>query len=152
MKATHFDSLLRSLTTAHSRRSAVQIVSGLVFGSAAGAALRLDAAAKKCGPCREKKRGRCKKKKPNGRPCGECRACQGGKCVFACTDTESCLSGDCCANEKICLGGVCCSGEQICANNVCCLPTGAACDIAEPGSCCNLACGCPQGPPDCACL
>jgi hypothetical protein len=37
-------------------------------------------AAKRCPACRKKKHGHCKRKKPNGTPCGEEKTCQSGTC------------------------------------------------------------------------
>jgi hypothetical protein len=40
-------------------------------------------AKKRCPPCRKKKHGKCKKKRPDGAPCGTGGQCQGGSCVVS---------------------------------------------------------------------
>jgi hypothetical protein len=78
-----FDALTRSLTSAGSRRRALTgLVSG-TLGLILGASVIDEAAAKKkCPPCKKRKDGKCKKKKPEGTACAG-GTCRGGSCVPA---------------------------------------------------------------------
>src|SRR5215217_8689977 len=81
MDGTRADTLARSLTAAGSRRGALAVLSG-ALGLILGASSIDEAEAKKkCPPCRKRKHGTCKRKKPNGTPCPGFGTCQGGKCV-----------------------------------------------------------------------
>jgi hypothetical protein len=86
MDARHFDRLVKSL---HSRRAAFGLAAiGALFGSP----LDDEAQAKrrkKCGPCRRRRRGKCRPK-PDDTPCGDCSLCRNGRCRVLCT-------GDACA-------------------------------------------------------
>ena len=81
MDGTAFDSLARFLVGAASRRGfAARLAAGLLAPALALA--DSDARAKRCGPCRRKNRkGRCKRKRPNGTPCGADKTCQQGACA-----------------------------------------------------------------------
>ena len=62
------------------RRLLAGLTSGLL--AAGSSAFGTDEArARTCPPCRKKKRGRCKRKRPNGTPCGEAKSCQAGRCA-----------------------------------------------------------------------
>jgi hypothetical protein len=81
MDADRFDALSRSLTAFGSRRHALAAFLGGVLGSAVGAALIEEATARKrCSPCKKRKQGKCKGKKPDGTPCPG-GTCQGGHCA-----------------------------------------------------------------------
>jgi hypothetical protein len=81
MDADRFDALSRSLTAFGSRRHALAAILGGVLGSAVGAALIEEATARKrCSPCKKRKQGKCKGKKPDGTPCPG-GTCQGGHCA-----------------------------------------------------------------------
>ena len=80
MDASRFDIIARSLGAAGSRRRALGglLVGALgLFGSQAD-----DAAAKKkpCPPCKKRKAGKCKKKRPDGTVCPG-GSCQSGRCI-----------------------------------------------------------------------
>jgi hypothetical protein len=90
MDADRFDALSRSLTASGSRRHAVAAFLGGVLGSAVGAASIDEATAKKkCPPCKKRKQGRCKGKKPDGTPCPG-GTCQGGQCTTALAPSPVC--------------------------------------------------------------
>jgi len=110
----------QSLRSGTSRRSLLgPLSSGLLFVSRGFAATSV--AAKRCPACRKKKHGHCKRKKPNGTPCGEpCLECRNGKCVSACVPPAT-----------IC-------GAR--TPGVCCIPDGGPCDPAHPEECCSTSC------------
>lgn len=83
-------------TAARSRRAAASVAVGLALGGVLGPPFGDETEAKGCPPCRRKKRGACKKKKPNGTPCGACRACRGGRCVARCDGDACCGSNEGC--------------------------------------------------------
>jgi hypothetical protein len=131
MDATRFDNLLRALFSESSRR---HIVAGFINGLLGMIALTLggdEAQAKRCPPCRKKKKGKCKKKRPDGTPCGGGKTCQRGRCV--CPDeTEPCggacvpfcdlfqarnpVTCDCCLPNNSLLE---CSGSDNCCSGIC---------------------------------
>jgi hypothetical protein len=127
MDHDRFDTLTRNLVRAASRRGLLSR-----FASSALAAMLFtpgdEAAAKSCPPCRKKKRGRCRKKRPDGTPCGACRACQDGRCADLPLGTS-------CGTGKSCQGGVCAacdSGLTPCTpgpGNTCC---SGKCSQAQP--------------------
>jgi hypothetical protein len=125
MDAARFDELARNLANTSSRRRASRTLAALALGGALSVSLGDGTQAKKCGPCRKKKKGKCKKKLPDGTPCGgECNACLGGACGSkpdgtACGgECNQCLSGTC-GNKP---GGTACGG---------------VCNQCEGGSCGN---------------
>jgi hypothetical protein len=146
MDADRFDALTRTLSAAGSRRRALASgLAGLLGTLVIG---RAEAKKKKpCPPCKKRKKGKCKKKRPNGTTCpgGACQdgACVatatsppaprcigncagkvcgddgcGGLCGFACTNGETCQNGACvCVSENTC-NGVCCSNaDDICTES-----------------------------------
>src|SRR5688572_32963979 len=94
MEMARFDALVRSLTIAPSRRALARGLAALAIAGAADAPRRREAEAKSCGPCRRKKKGKCKPK-PSGAPCGPCRQCRGGRCTGLCQGDEGCVKGAC---------------------------------------------------------
>jgi hypothetical protein len=79
MDARLFDTLARAVTEARSRRGALAAVVGSALGVAGLA--ETDAKKKKpCPPCKKRKKGKCKKKLPDGTGCRG-GTCQGGRCV-----------------------------------------------------------------------
>jgi hypothetical protein len=149
LDANRFDTLARSLTAAGSRRRALVALSG-VLGLTLGASVIEEAAAKKpCPPCKKRKKGKCKKKLPEGTACSG-GTCQNGTCVAAASPAPTCTDGvkngsetdvDCggscgpCANEQRCLTFTDCQ-SGVCAPNGTCQ------------SCTDLAGECPAG---CSC-
>ena len=82
MDGKAFDALARFFTGAASRRGfAARLGVGLLAFVPFGL-VRNDAAAKRCRSCRRKNRqGRCRRKRPNGTPCGPDKTCQRGECA-----------------------------------------------------------------------
>src|SRR5687768_15838555 len=119
MDADRFDALSRSLTDARSRRTAL---ASLLGGTLGLVGLTKTAAKKTCPPCKKRKKGKCKKKKPDG------SACAGGTCQRGvCQPTPG--PGDPCPGQTLC-DGVCISTDECCTRADC--PAGSLC--------CNGAC------------
>jgi hypothetical protein len=126
MDATRFDDLLRSFSSAASRR---RLVAGLATALAAGSlAARVEEAAARCRP-----------------RCRQCERCRRGKCKpkddrTACgsDDSRQCCDGKCCQRGDICVRGKCVSGQGTCA-------TGAD-DCVSPAACNGVS------NDECACL
>lgn len=152
MDIARFDALLRSLAIAPSRRSLARGLAALAIG---GAAWRREAEAKSCGPCRRKKKGKCKPK-PFGTPCGACRQCEGGRCIAQCQGDEECVNGFCippceppCQSNEDCFYGVCytqcnppCGSDEGCVDGTCVDQTGG-CE-APDNRCADLGANCPN--------
>ena len=116
MDADRFDTLIRALTDAISRRGLSRRLTALtVTGVLGSVGIDGTKARKRCGPCRKKKHGKCKKTRPDSTPCGVCLACQGGQCVNRCGICEECPNGSCvpkpddapCDGSGKCLTGSC---------------------------------------------
>jgi hypothetical protein len=120
MDAQRFDSLVKTLRT---RRSALGLVAsvstllGLVVDETAAKKCK-----KKCGPCRLCKKGRCRKKIPDGTPCLSGGTCLAGQCCIPNCAEQPCNSSDGC-------GGNCsCNRGQSCVSGTCeACPTDAEC-------------------------
>jgi hypothetical protein len=137
------------MTTAGSRRRAIGVLSASTLGLLATRTEEAAAKKKPCPPCKKRKDGKCKKKKPDGTLCAG-GTCQGGKCIAAgssptCSDgitngTESDVDcgGSCsrCTNGKTCVGRDDCIGA-LCINNVCtsCSAIGNECFSDAHGDC-----------------
>lgn len=129
MNRDRFDTLSRALASGASRRG---LLARLTTGVLAALPLALgndEAEAKPCPPCRKKKRGTCKQKRPNGTACGACRACQGGQCEFL-------PAGVSCGTGKTCQRGVCAD----------CAPGLSPCTPDPFNACCSGTCS--QAQPD----
>ena len=145
MDADRFDTLVRALTGAISRRGLSRRLTALTVTSVLGS-VGINAAEgrKRCGPCRKKKHGKCKKIRPDSTPCGVCLACQGGQCVNRCGICEDCLNGSCVPkpNDASCDGsGKCLAGS--CNPVPTCLPAVSVtpCKSPEmPALCCSGHC------------
>jgi hypothetical protein len=145
--ADRFDALLRRWTGIRSRRAMARAVAGLVLGGAAVMFRGEDASAKRCGPCRKKKKGRCKGSKPNGSPCGGvCQECRNGACLAkpdgtGCGTCQECQDGACvtspdnagCDGGGRCFGGTCIAKPE-CAESL------TTCTPATAGTCCSGSC------------
>jgi hypothetical protein len=163
MDADRFDALSRSLTRARSRRTAL---ASLLGGALGLVALReVDAKKKRCPPCKKRKKGKCKKKKPDGTACPG-GTCQGGRCLLT-RCTPSCrgkvcgddgCGGSCGSCGAVpCTNGACnCAGQpdlrdcgrgQQCSGDVCATPlvtcSHGLCFLNE--HCCNGRCNTGEG-------
>ena len=140
MDDDRFDTLARSLTAARSRRGLTRILFGLAFGSAAAASPMVEAKKNKpCPPCKKRKQGKCKKKKPDGTACPG-GACQSGRCVAATPPPTGggpivpvCGAGKACAGADDCWsGGTCeCKVRSDNPNVTCCGNLGFGCGFGE---------------------
>jgi hypothetical protein len=120
MDGSRFDALTRVLTAA-SRRSLLGAVGTTALSALLGLGPIHEAHAKckkKCGPCRRCKKGKCKKKKPDGTPCGPCSRCEGGRCQALCSSEH-------CRND-------------VCQTQPSCSPPCTGCSVCEKGSCREL--------------
>jgi hypothetical protein len=145
--ADRFDALLRRWTGIGSRRAMARAVAGLVLGGTAVMSLGEDAPAKRCGPCRKKKKGRCKGSKPNGSPCGGvCQECRNGACRAkpdgtSCGTCQECRDGACVTSPD----NASCNGSGRCLSGTCnapptCDPSLTECVPANAGACCSGIC------------
>jgi hypothetical protein len=123
MDGDQFDVLVRTFASRSRRRFIVGLVSAL--SAPVSWSLRAaNTSAKGCGPCRRRnRRGKCRRKRPDGTSCAECRQCQGGRCVPVGPGTS-------CAPGKSCQNGVC----EVCLVGL------APCDRATPEVCCSGKC------------
>jgi hypothetical protein len=98
MDAERFDRIARLLVAAITRRTLTRAAAGLGIGAAGSLLSRDVIARKRCGPCRTKKKGKCRGAKPNGTACpggqcfnGQCNAnCCGAGCATRCAAAEVC--------------------------------------------------------------
>jgi hypothetical protein len=95
--AHRFDRLVKSL---HTRRATLSLATsiGVLLGPGQHGATEARRKKKKCGPCRRRKKGKCKPK-PNNTPCGPCRACAGGRCQALCPADDCAGDGE----DAVCL-------------------------------------------------
>jgi len=124
MHANRFDTLARSLTTAGSRR----LLLGTVCAGLLGAVIpdRTDAKKKPCSPCKKRKHGKCKKKKPDGTVCAG-GTCQGGRCLAAAAQPLPPLPCGGCPSGHACLDNGSCA--SVCTLIEGC-PTSCACNTS----------------------
>src|SRR5215207_2778683 len=82
MDGRHFDTLTRHLSARLSRRTSLSLLASLGL-SDLGAPDHAEAKRKKkrCPPCKTRKKGKCKKNKPDGTACPG-GTCQNGGCVL----------------------------------------------------------------------
>jgi hypothetical protein len=112
LDANRFDTLLRSVNEAASRRGIVRALAGLALGGMLPARTT-ETAAKSCPSCRKNKHGVCKGKKPNGTPCEARRGvCQGGTC--RCGGGPPCPPGQVCESGNCFPQGTCPAGTRAC--------------------------------------
>jgi hypothetical protein len=164
MDAIRFDRLTRavSINLLAPRRAALSALGGGLVALLTRFGID-DVEAKKkkkkktCAPCRKKKKGKCKGKKPDGTPCGNGKVCQGGACVCPagcctnadCGDDQTCVDGTCicpagtvrcdanCFPGTECCSDIDCDGDLECTGGFCLCPGGAiTCGADE---CCNPA-------------
>jgi hypothetical protein len=142
MDSCRFDSLTRTLTTAHSRRGALTAALGGAVGIW-GLVHPDEAAARKkkpCPPCKKRKKDRCKPKAA-GAPCTAFAGgvCQNGACVDVQGDEANCGAlGTTCGSKQVCQAGSCFPGSTCPATtSAMCLGSGAftsSCNSAVFGS------------------
>lgn len=169
MDANRFETLLRVVNGSASRRGMVRTLAGLALGGTLGAAIA-EGEAKQCPPCRTKKKGKCKGKKPHGTRCDHGRGvCQSGTCRCGggppCPPRQVCEAGRCfpqgtCpAGSRICgpapstaCGDDCFCGLSAAGNTVCfesggfCIHfTGDDCQTAAECSTCQTSADCALG-------
>jgi hypothetical protein len=132
MDGARFDTLTRTLTARRSRRrTVVSAFSGALSIVFVSSPIDGAGAKKKCPPCKTRKKGKCKGKKPDGTGCGNGRICQRGSCVAVgptCFDTIrngdetdiDCGGGSCprCVNGQSCLTRNDCASAY-CKDTVC---------------------------------
>jgi hypothetical protein len=151
MDARRFDTLARSLTAAGSRRRALAALGGALSLVFSAPAVQDAAAKKKCPPCKKRKLGKCKGKKPDGTACAD-GSCQGGRCVAS--PVPPTPSPTPCSTDKDCVEREFCQTDTgVCAP---CRGGGQSC-VAPGGGfntrlCCSNFCGasfcrdlCPSG-------
>ena len=133
MEAGRFDTLTRLLTATPSRRGISRTLAGLALSGMLGFVRGDESAAKKgkkgrsCPPCRKKKAGKCKKKRPDGTECGPCQTCLAGLCIVTKQDDSPCNG------SGKCLAGVCNPLPD-------CKSPGSDCTEATEGQCCSETC------------
>jgi hypothetical protein len=128
-----FDSLARALAIAAPRR---YLLTWLLPGAMSAPLPAAVGAAKSCPPCRKRKRGKCRKHRPDGSPCGTANRCRDGRCDYSVCAFD-------CAGEAI--AQPCGPAKSSCQ----CVNTGGgvgACAKRGSGVSCNLATpACPAG-------
>jgi hypothetical protein len=135
MDGSHFDTLTRTVAAHGSRRRVFTGLLGVTLGLALLTTSMEEVAARKtCPPCRKRKQGTCKKKKPDGTTCERGKTCQGGRCVAAAALCVSNCTGKECGGDGC--DGSCgdCAGPRTCQSHRC------SCPAAECGGNCVAAC------------
>ena len=99
-----FDRLALVLGAAPPRRALLRLFAAFTLGGVVMVDGR-DASAKKCAPCKKKKKGKCKKNRANDTLCEETGLCLKGACnqpptcdpafFIACFGDDDCCSNDC---------------------------------------------------------
>src|SRR5215213_1036674 len=136
MHNASFDAVTRSLTAAltgrTTRRGMTRLLAGLALGGPLALLGRSPAAAKKtCSPCKKRKKGKCKGKKPDGTACPG-GTCQGGRCCVPQETALICAAG-CGTRSDTCGGAVACpcpAGQDCLGNGSCartCNPSAQNC-------------------------
>jgi hypothetical protein len=132
MNGFHFDMIVRPVPHGlRTRRSLARSFVGVAMAAALARFAGEDADARSRGPpCRRRKKGRCRKKRPDGTACPG-GTCQSGRCIPA---SSTCVAAACpdpgVCKVRACAGNVCtpvnapndtnCGGDQVCTGGVCC--------------------------------
>jgi hypothetical protein len=122
MDSDRFDSLARSLLAGLNRRTLLGAAFAGVLGIIRDGTIEAKNKKKKCPPCKKRKKGKCKGKKPDG------MACRGGSC-----QNGRCVSG--CPNGATSCGGVCANLQSDEANCGSCGTSCAANEVCQTGRC-----------------
>jgi hypothetical protein len=122
MDGVAFDTLTRSLLARGSRRRAL-IGLASTLGLILGATAIEDATAKKkCPPCKKRKQGKCKGKKPDGTVCPG-GTCQGGRCTpVRCPTGQKPCAGRCIPSNQCCTNSDCPALRPSCQQGSCICP------------------------------
>jgi hypothetical protein len=157
MDHSRFDNITRVLSS-RSRRSIVRLLSAgtlaVVWEGLGGADRQgVEAKCKKpCGPCRACKKGKCKKKKPDGTRCGLGGHCRNGQCCTPTCDGKTCGEdngcGGKCVRDEGCAAGQRCSIQGVCQDSPSCSPGLGQCSASDPVACHTC---CPGGAGDDGC-
>jgi hypothetical protein len=125
MDPARFDRLVRAVAATPTRRRVSQVLAGLVASGVIESARRDEVTAKKrCKPCRRRKKGTCKGKKPNDTSCNGEGKCFAGTCIPRPT---------CVGNAGNCSQAVqCCSGF---CDGIECFAGGAGTECYETSDC-----------------
>jgi hypothetical protein len=155
MDDSRFDALARTFTRVRSRRT---VLSTLLAGTLGLHGIADTTAKKRCPPCKKRRHGRCRGKKPDGTVCPGGR-CQGGRCISSVEQSPTCPAGECSRKNPCGPGCVCldtgggnrrclavgtCSGVGVCERGTC----GSGCTCVNPGGAktgCASVEGCPTG-------
>ena len=169
MDSDRFDTMTRILHNARARRNALVTLLGL--SGSVGFSLAETVAAKKkksCPPCKKRKKGKCKKKLPDGAACAG-GTCQSGTCVAPpappscvgqpdnapCGSDGRCRLGEC-QPHPTCLGidGNCTSPGAQCCSDSCAPfpPQGSFCGCSPPSKPCYATSDCCQFPAAATCV
>lgn len=133
MNGLHFDMLVRALSHGSStRRSLARGFAGVATGASLALSGGEDGEARKpCPPCRKRRKGKCKKKRPDGAACPG-GTCQSGRCIPAsntcvvatCPDPGVCkvraCDGNVCAPVNAPNDTSCGSSGEVCQGGICC--------------------------------
>ena len=141
MEREQFDQLTRALANSPTRRTIARAIAGLAVGAAVFSASEESDAKKKkkCGPCRIRKKGRCRGNKPDGTTCNGDGQCFAGNCnpKPACQGTGTdCTQG----NPGVCCSGACRAGDNKCQNGGNGSPCLQTSDCITPSTCVAYIC------------
>jgi hypothetical protein len=159
MDGSRLDAFSRALAQRPSRRGVLRTLSTLFLAGVLATVRGEQAVAKKCGPCRKKKHGKCKKNRPNGTPCPNFGTCQNGRCVLPFCTPQACAADTRCERPGSAVGCFCrtapgtgapfcgqratmgpvdscaeCSAEELCSR----------CDVVGADFSCHLRCPDPR--------
>jgi hypothetical protein len=136
--ANRFDHLTLVLGEGSSRRRVGLLLAAVGLGASLPVGSETDARKKRCPPCRFKKNGKCKGKKPDGTACGDGFSCLDGRCT--CLPAERECPGEFCCPE----GQVCDVSRTQCANPGACAPVATLACVGQEVTC--------NGSASCSCL
>ena len=140
MDRSAVDRLTKTLAEPHARRGLSRLLGGLAVGGPLALLGTTESAARKkrCPPCKTRKKGGCKGKRPDGTACAG-GTCQGGACVKCVPEpvTETCAGAPCGPSRTNTCGQVVVCP---CPSGLTCLPNGTcARPCVNAGSCAGCA-------------